>query len=414
MRYSENILCALDVGASKICCMIANREDSGVLRILGTGHHSSSGFKNGIISDMRAAEDSIKMAVSIAEKDAEVKVDSVVLGITIGKTESKILTSEIEIEGPVVTEDDIRKVSLTGRESVLRNNNSVIHELLVGFSLDGMKGIIDPRDMFGRNLSIDLHQVSVFSDPLKTLTTCITSSDINIDHLVISAYAAGLSTLSEDEKKLGSVVLDIGSSTTSLAIFHEGEMVYTEAFNDGGEYLTIDIAKEFSISLEEAERVKVMHARAISGPEDSNALLELPPIGNFSDEQPILIKRANVVKIVRSRLINLFESVKGIIERSGFSSVIARRIVLTGGTSEIDGVSQIANEILNFKPRIGRPTDILALTDEVRTPAFAVVCGLLNFTHNYKLSKKLDSLFLYKKKEKSKLVSFKTWIKENF
>ena len=363
---------------------------------------------------MRAAEDSIKMAVSIAEKDAEVKVDSVVLGITIGKTESKILTSEIEIEGPVVTEDDIRKVSLTGRESVLRNNNSVIHELLVGFSLDGMKGIIDPRDMFGRNLSIDLHQVSVFSDPLKTLTTCITSSDINIDHLVISAYAAGLSTLSEDEKKLGSVVLDIGSSTTSLAIFHEGEMVYTEAFNDGGEYLTIDIAKEFSISLEEAERVKVMHARAISGPEDSNALLELPPIGNFSDEQPILIKRANVVKIVRSRLINLFESVKGIIERSGFSSVIARRIVLTGGTSEIDGVSQIANEILNFKPRIGRPTDILALTDEVRTPAFAVVCGLLNFTHNYKLSKKLDSLFLYKKKEKSKLVSFKTWIKENF
>ena len=414
MKYNDNILCALDIGASKICCMIACRENSGVLRILGTGQYTSSGFKGGIISDMKSLENSVKMAISIAENEAEVKIDSIVLGINIGKIGSNIISSGIEIEGSVVSEDDIKKVSLTGRSSTVRDNSTAVHDLLIGFALDGMKGILDPRGMFGKHLSVDLHQVSVLSDPLKTLTSCITCLDININHLVVSAYASGLSTLSVDEKKLGSVVLDIGSNTTSLSIFHDGVMVYAESFSDGGEYITLEIAKQLSISFNEAERVKVMYARAISGPEDSNALLELPPIGNFSDEQPIVVNRASVVKIVSTRLVGLFESAKHIIEKSGYSSVIAKRVVLTGGTSEIDGILQIAAEILNFQPRVGKPTDILALTDEVRKPAFAVACGLLNFANEEKSPQILGNLSLKNNKNKNNFVILKNWIRENF
>ena len=279
MSSSDTMIASLDIGSNKMCCMIAAKEDSGIYKIIGMGHSASLGIKSGVVIDMKLAQESICKTVSIAEKQAGIKINGVSVSITASNIISKVINLELEIDEQV-TEKDIENTYLMTAELCQQSKTRSIHAFPLNYSIDGADGIKDPIGMFAEKLNIDLVVISVVDSLFKNYIKCITKCDINVLDVVSSSYAAGLAVLKEDEINVGSVLIEMGSSTTSLGVFLDGKMVFTKTLAIGGDDITLEIARKFSISIEEAEKIIVMHASAISGSEDTHVLLDLP---NFSD-----------------------------------------------------------------------------------------------------------------------------------
>tara|TARA_B100000530_G_scaffold335312_1_gene287099 strand:+ start:2115 stop:3452 length:1338 start_codon:yes stop_codon:yes gene_type:complete len=405
-RARTGTIVALDIGTSKVCCLIARVErppvENGTRiivqpRIIGSGLQVSAGLKNGVIIDVEVAETAIRKAVSAAEQMAGDHIRSVTVNLNGGKPLSKTIGVDVDIGGLKIDDSDLQRVfqrtvslntngngngqtnSHSSTQAVKDPGRELIHSIPVGYAVDGNNGIRDPRGMFGERLSVNMHMITAANGVIKTLRSVIEETHLEIDDFVIAPYASGLSTLVEDETDLGVTVIDMGAGTTSIAVFSDGDTVFTDIIPVGGAHVTNDIARGLSTPIAHAERLKTLHGAAMATASDEHELIDVLHVGEDEHNSPNHIPRSLLNGIIQPRLEETFELVRERLTDSGFDAIAGRRVVLTGGASQLQGTQELATIILDKQVRMGRPLRLRGLPDSMSGPAFATSAGLISY-----------------------------------
>ena len=366
----------LDIGTTKIVCLIGRVESDGALRVLGYGWHRSQGVRSAGISDIGEAEKAIRAAVGQAEDMADLRLRGVTVNLSCGEPESRLYHVQWPIGGRQVTEADIRRVVSEGRARATVEHRDQIHAMTLDFTVDETPGVADPRGLHCENLAVRLHVVDAATAALRNLEATIGRCDLEISDLVVAPLAAGFATLVEDERMLGTILVDMGGGTTSIAAFHEGSVVHTSQLRVGGVHVTNDIARVLSTPITHAERLKALYGTVQSSPDDERELLPVPLVGE-AEHQIAKVPRSMVVSIIRPRLEETFEMVRDRIENAGLGHAASGRVVLTGGASQLVGVAQLAQHILGRQVRLGRPIGLRGMPDAHSGPASSTAAGLL-------------------------------------
>jgi cell division protein FtsA len=381
------ILSTLDVGTSKVVCLIARLdpvEGSDMLtgrthrmRILGIGHQRSRGIKGGTVVDLAGAEKAIRLAVDSAERMAGVQVTSALVNITGGRIGSHHFSGRVTLNRRNVDERDVTRVIEVASSHAQDAGRSILHALPVGYSLDGAAGIHEPKGMVGETLGVDLHIVSC--DPLAAhnLMLAVERGHLAVEALVATPYASALSTLCDDEAELGAVVLDIGGGTTSLAVFHQGHLVHADAIAVGGNYITLDIARGLSMRLDDAEKLKCRFASCIETEADSRDILSIRQVGADDRDQSHAMPLGHLTRIVRPRADEIIDFVRERLEKAGFRISRGQHVILTGGTAQLGGLADLARRAFGTQVRLARPVGVQGLPEAAKSPAFAAAVGLL-------------------------------------
>jgi cell division protein FtsA len=366
----------LDVGSTKIACLIGRTDSDGVLRALGSGLTRARGVRGGGITDLDEAERAIRAAVAMAEEMADYRLRSVTVNLSCGLPESRLFNVQWPVNGRQVTDADVRKVITEGRARAVTEGRETIHSLPVTFSVDETVGVSDPRGHHCDVLSARLHVVDALSMALRNLGAAVGRCDLEISEVVSAPFAAGLSCLVEDERELGSTIIDMGGGTTSIAVFSEGQLLHTAQVPIGGQHVTRDIAGVLSTPIDHAERLKTLYGNVHACQEDEREILAVQLIGE-EDHHFAKVPRSMVIGIIRPRLEETFEMVRDRLDSAGLGRAAGGRIVLTGGASQLVGVRDMAAEILGRQVRLGRPAGIRSLAESASGPAFATATGLL-------------------------------------
>ncbi len=423
----STVVSVLDIGTSKICCLIAElmpRDESEVLpgrthkiKIMGIGHQQSRGIKSGVIVNLDAAEQAIRHTVESAERMAGVTVDSLITNVSSGRLVSEAFSADISLDGYEVQDRDISQVLSAGAAHALAPDRSVVHSIPIGYSLDGDYGIADPRGMMGTKLGVDMHVVTAENAPLRNLELCINRAHLSVEAMAATPYAAGLAALVDDEMHMGCACIDIGGGTATLSIFMDGRFVYSDAIAIGGYHVTMDLARGLSTRLEDAEILKVKHGSALLGSSDTEAMVTIPPISEDERDVPAQVSRAQITRIIRPRVEETLEMIRDRLARSGYADAVGKRLVLTGGASQLNGMTEIARRILSRNVRLGRPMGIAGMPESAKGPAFSTAVGLLIYPQIAKIE-----CFSSRSSESGLLMTgtggpfgrFGNWIKENF
>jgi cell division protein FtsA len=381
------LVTVLDIGSTKLCCIVARLVPIGEgkalkgrthkAEVIGFGYGPSSGIKSGVVTDLGKAEQAIRGVVGMAERAAGLTVESVIVNVTAGRLGSETLSATVNLGGQEVERADITRVLKAVNERSVRPERAIIHALPIGYALDGQKGIRDPRGMVGETLSVDVAVVSSETLAMRNIELVLNRCHLQIEALVATPYASGLSTLVDDEAKLGVCAIDFGGATTTVAVFAEGRVVHSDAIAIGGHHLTLDVARQLSVSVQDAERLKTLYASVLPGQADERELIPIVPVGATMDEAPGSVTRATLTRIVRPRMEEILTAVKERLVATGMIDVCGRRFVLTGGASELTGLPEVARRILGRNLRTGRPMGIAGLPDMAKGAAFATVAGML-------------------------------------
>ncbi|HXZ02297.1 MAG TPA: cell division protein FtsA [Stellaceae bacterium] len=368
----------VDIGTTKVCCFIA-RCGGGETRIVGIGHQVSRGVKNGVIVDIEAASQSILAAAHAAEQMAGETLAEVVVNLSGGFNASRLIKSDIALNGREITDGDMRRALDHGHGLKEPPDRVVIHSIPVGFAVDQSRGIRDPRGMYAQRLGVNMHVVTAQAGAVRNLATCIGRCHLEIAALVVSPYAAGLAALVEDESELGVTVIDMGGGTTGVAVFFDGNLVFTDTVPVGGGHVTNDIARGLSTPLAHAERMKTLYGSAIASAADERETITVPQVGEEDESHANHVAKSLLVGIISPRLEETFELVRDRLEHSGFDKIAGRRVVLTGGACQLPGTRELAGLILDKQVRVGRPLRIDGLAEATGGPAFATSAGLVHF-----------------------------------
>lgn len=380
-----SLIAALDIGSSKVACFIVQViDDEGTFDVIGVGHHASKGIKNGTITDLSAAEAAIRQTVHAAENMAAdvmkgYPLREVVVNLPGVHAVSHGYTADVNVSGHKITENDIRHALGNAQNEVLSEEYELVHTIPVGYRIDGHEGIREPRGMHGQNMSVDMHLVTGDIAALQNINSSIMRSHLDISAFCLSAYAAGLSTLVEDEMDLGCTVIDMGGGVTSFAVFNGGHLIYADAIPIGGQHVTNDIAAGLTTSISDAERLKALYGGAMASFADENELIDVPRLGEDDEHDIQQVPRSLLVGIIQPRVEEIFELVRSRLKDSGLGTTLGRRVVLTGGGSQIPGLRDLAQHVLDKQVRLGKPIHMNGVPEAVTGPAFATTAGLLTY-----------------------------------
>jgi cell division protein FtsA len=366
----------LDIGTTKIVCIIGRVESDGSSRVLGFGWQRGRGVRNGGIVDIEEAERAIRAAVGQAENEADQRLKSITVNLSCGQPESRLFNVQWPVGGRAVNEADLRRVLLEGRARAVSDGRDIIHSLPLAFAADDAQGVEDPRGLHCETLTARVHVVDAQRTALMNLSACLHRCDLEVQEMVSAPMAAGMATLVEDERLLGATVIDMGGGTTGMAVFSEGQLLHTAQLPIGGTHVTNDIARVLSTPVTHAERLKTLYGSAQGSPDDEKELLPVPLVGE-EEHQLAKVPRSMVVNIIKPRLEETFELVKERLEGSGLGRAAGSRVVLTGGASQLNGAREMASRILGRQVRHGRPATLRGLPDSASGPAFATAVGLL-------------------------------------
>ncbi len=380
------LVAALDVGSSKVACLIARLRPhspqqvltrrSHAVEVVGYGHAAARGTKAGGVVNLAQAEEAIRQAVDGAERMASFEIESVVLSISAGRLSSDLLAAEIGIAGSTVSEGDIGRLLSAGNRYSLREGRAVLHSLPIGYSIDGGNGIRDPRGMLGSRFGVDMHVATTDVAAARNLMLVVERCHLAVEAMVASPYVAGLSVLADDEADLGAAVVDMGAGTTTAAVFLGGRFMHSEGFALGGHNVTLDIARGLNASVADAERIKTFYGSVLVGGSDERDMITVPPVGD-EREQAQFVPRSALVHIIKPRVEEILEMVRDRLAASPFAAEARGRVILTGGASQMTGLSELAARIIGRPVRIGRPLGISGLPDAAKGAAFAATTGLL-------------------------------------
>jgi cell division protein FtsA len=374
------LIAALDVGTSKVSCFVAKLDDNDRPRVVGIGHHVSKGLKSGAVVDMDEAESVIRATVEAAERMAGERIHEVYVNVSSGQPRSETFGVEVSTEGHEIGAEDIEHILVVGRSQFDGGDRLLLHALPVGYAVDGVRGVREPRGLYGDRLSVDMHVVTTAASPARNLELCIERGHLGVAGMCISPYASGLACLDEEEMDMGVICLDMGGGTTSIGVFIEGALVYTDIVPIGGSHVTNDIAKGLITPTIHAERIKSLHGSATLGAADETTMIQVPQLGESGAESTRTVSRAwlNGV-IIRPRVQEILELVRTKLKASGFDKLAGNSIVLTGGGAQLTGLPELATQVLDRHVRIGRPKNISGLAEATSGPAFATCAGLIRF-----------------------------------
>jgi cell division protein FtsA len=373
------LIAALDVGSTKVCCFLARVQEDGSPRIAGIGHQLARGMKLGAVVDMEELEHSIRASVDAAEDLAGERVRAVLVNVSGGAPSSASVKVEVAMNGHAVNEADIRRMLDHGRAHHHSADRDLIHAIPVDYTIDGNEGIKDPRGMYGDRLGVAIHLISATAGAVRNLTTVVHRCHLDVEARVVSPYAAGLACLVEDERELGVTCIDMGGGTTSIAVFVGGQLVHTEVIPVGGHHVTNDIARGLSTPVSYAERMKTLYGSALPSPADDREMLKVPLVGEDEEGTANQVPRSLLIQIIQPRIEETFELVRSHLERSGFDKMAGRRVVLTGGASQLQGARELAGMVLDKQVRLGRPVGFQGLPEAVGGPAFSTCAGLVRY-----------------------------------
>ena len=381
------LVAALDIGTSKIACLIARLKPcppSGALRgrthaveLIGHSQIQSRGVKAGAVVDLNQCEQAVRQAVSLAERMAKVTVESVLLSVSGGRLQGQLIEAAADIRGGAVTAADVTRITSTGMRHATGVGRTVLHALPVGYSLDGVKGVRDARGMVARQFGVDMNVVTAEATVASNLMLVVERCHLNVEAMAASPYLAGLSVLTDDEADLGAAVVEMGAGTTTIAIYSGGRFVHASGFAVGGRHITMDLARGLSACIEDAERIKTLYGTVLTGGSDARELMSVPTAGDNEPDVPQIVSRATIASIVRYRAEEIFEMIRDRLADSPLAAEPRARVVLSGGASQLTGVVELGSQILSRPVRIGRPLGFSRLPNEAKNAAFAVPTGLL-------------------------------------
>jgi cell division protein FtsA len=374
--YRTGLVAALDVGSSKVVCMIG-RAEPGSLRVIGAALRESHGLRAGQVVDIVMLEESIRDAVEAAENHADARVQNVLLSVSCGTPRSVTSRAAITLDGVLVTDQHLRALIDEGRSRCRIPDHELIQSGPTGYVVDEARGVRNPIGMFCERIGVSMHAVAVKPSPLQNLRLAVERCHLNVAATLFGGYASGLSVLTEDEKQLGATLIDMGGGTTSVAVFLEGHLVHAEVIPMGGQQVTADLARMLSAPVSAAERSKTLFGAALGDLEAGADVVAVPQMGEDGEESAMRVPRSMLTRIIQARLEEIFGQVQEKLRASGYDVAAGRRAVLTGGASQLAGTRELASRILNKQVRIGRPQNFAGLPASATGPDYATAVGLL-------------------------------------
>lgn len=408
-------IAVLDIASRKVVCIIASINGDNIPKVVGFGHHISEGIKAGIIIDIKKAEKSILAALNAAEKMAGETIEEVYVNISGSSIKSQHINIESRISGHEVTSKDVDQMISKGVDLFENTESEIIEAVPLTYRIDDTDGIKDPIGMFGQVISTNLHVVSASSTSVRNLRNLLSKCHLSVKGFIVSSYASGLATLTQDEMDIGVTLLDIGAGNTSIAIMADGYPVYFDSVPVGGQHITRDIALGLSVGVPYAERLKVINGSCISTEADDMERIEL------SDEesgQEKTITKSELTSIIKPRVEEILELAKNNLEKSGLYSISGNKVVITGGSSQIQGIKEIASFIFGKHSRIAKPLEIQGMPESAKGPAFATAIGMLLYAAKQRDRQESKSKFnpmdIVGGKSSGKGFWLIEWFKKNF
>jgi len=371
-----NLVVGLDIGTTKICAIIAEGRDGGPPDVIGLGISPSRGLRKGVVVNIDVTVESIKRAIEEAELMAGVEVDSVFVGIAGGHIKGFNSRGVIAISGKnkEVTQADIDRVIDAAKAIALPVDREVIHVLPQEFIIDDQGGIKEPLGMSGVRLEAEVHIVTGAVTSAQNLIKCVNRAGLEVQDIVLQQLASSEATLTPDERELGVVLVDIGGGTTDIAVFVEGSIWHTAVLSLGGDHLTNDIAIGLRTPTAEAEEIKKKFGCALASLVKGDETIEVPSVGG---RKPRVLSRQMLCEIIQPRMEEIFSLVDREVKRAGYDEAVAAGVVVTGGTSIMEGVPELAEQIFDLPARRGDPTGVGGLVDVISSPIYATGVGLI-------------------------------------
>jgi len=373
-KIDRNIIVGLDIGTSKVAAIVAELTEDDEIEIIGIGVSPSKGLKKGVVVNLESTVHSIQRAVEEAELMAGCQVQSVFAGIAGSHIKSLNSHGIVAIKDKEVSQYDIDRVIDSARAVAIPADQKILHILPQEFVIDQQEGIKEPIGMSGIRLEAKVHMVTGSVSAAQNIIKCIRRCGLNVEDIVLEQLASCTSVLTEDEKELGILLCDIGGGTTDIAIFSEGAIKHTAVIPIAGDQVTNDIAVALRTPTKSAEEIKREYACALTQLANAEQMINVPSIG---DREPRKISEQNLAEIIEPRYEELMLLVQAELRRSGYEELIAAGMVLTGGSSKVNGLIDLAEEIFHMPVRIGVPQHVSGLTDVVQNPVYSTGVGLL-------------------------------------
>lgn len=383
----QRIVAALDVGTSKICCLIAKtspapdwfegKGEAVQFEVLGFDHTRAEGLKAGMVAHLDSAEACIRSAVDAAERMAGVTVEDVHVSVTCGRLRSESFSASVALPSGAVREDDILRLVAGGRQYAARDKRSVLHALPTSYRIDENSGISEPQGMCGERLSVDLHAVTADEVAMRNIMLCVERCHLGVASLVAAPYASALSVITSDEAKFGVACIDFGAGTTTLSVFADGHFIHADGIALGGNAVTTDIARTLGAPLEHAERLKTLHGSAFATISDEREIITYPAVTGLPQPSLNQITKAQLALIIRPRIEEILDLMRRRLAASGVAAEATQHLVLTGGGSQLTGIAELATNMFGRTARLGRPRSLSGLPAVAAAPDFASSIGLL-------------------------------------
>jgi len=370
----SNMIVGLDIGTAKVVAIVGEISADGVLSIVGIGRHRSRGLKKGTVVNIESTVQSIQRAIEEAELMAGCRIHSVYAGIAGSHIRSMNSHGIVAIRDREVFAADIERVIDAAQAVAIPADQKILHILPQEFIIDSQEGVKEPLGMSGVRLEAKVHLVTCATNAYQNIEKCIKRCGLETDEIILEQLASSYSVLTEDEKELGVCMIDIGGGTTDIAIFTEGAIRHTGVIPIAGDQVTNDIAMALRTPTEFAEELKIKYACALSQLASPDEMIKVPSVG---DRAPRELSRQALADVVEPRYDELFHLIQAEIRQSGYADMLAAGLVFTGGTSKMEGVVELAEEIFHLPVRIGMPSEVRGLADIVRNPIYATGVGLL-------------------------------------
>jgi len=372
----EPIIVAIDVGTTKTITLVAREETPGQLRILGVGIEPSQGIRKGVVVDMVAASQAVVRSVEKAERTSGLEIDSALVSLAGSHVSSVNSRGVVGVTGRTIDEEDMARAVDAARAVAIPHNREVIHIIQRGFSIDGQEGVRKPLGMHGYRLEVETHIITASAASVENLRQCVGAAGVEVSQFVLNPLASAEVVLTETEREMGVVVCDMGGGTTDIAIYIGGDVWHTNVLAVGGDHITSDIAHGLRLPVSQAEEVKIKHGHAIKNEVNPEESFTIKP---FGEEEPIQINRQELAYVIEARVEEIFGLVLQEIKRSGYDGLLPAGMVLTGGTSVLPGIRQLASRTLGVPVRISGPENLIGMSDKLESPAYSTSVGLLRW-----------------------------------
>jgi len=367
---------ALDIGSSKVVCLIG-RAEPGNLRVVGAALRESQGLRSGTVTSLEQVEDAIGEAVQAAENLADTRIQSVLISVNCGQPMSVTSRAALALEGELVSDSHLHALLAEGRARCAVEGHELIQSAPTSYVVDEARGVRDPSGMFCQRIGVTMHAVAVKPSPLQNLKLAVERRHLTVAAALFAPYASGLATLTPDEMQLGATVIDMGGGVTSIAVFIEGALVHADVVPMGGSHVTADLARMLAAPISAAERLKTLYGAALGDIESGTDIVAVPQMGEDGEEDTVRVPRSMLTRIIQPRLEEILSEVQSRLRASGYDVAAGRRAVLTGGASQLAGMRELTQRVLNKQVRIGRPKSFTGLPASSAGPDYSTALGLL-------------------------------------